>query len=255
MLTPSIVIGGLVALAPPPSPASPGTEAALPTQVAPAEPSAPAATAAGRDRPGQASGADPAPTSSGPSKRAGRRAKRRGGEASSRRGGRKPPWRWPLVGAHYGTGVMTSLLVLPGTYALAGFVGHQGKGLGPVVGSMLIGAFLPSPIIYTAQWAVARRLAARRHRFWPGLLVHQAGHLAVFAGAVLGGASFREFRDAAPVVLADALAVSALSSLTSEATRRPSSPEVPELSWERHARLWKPQGGLSVVVPVVKLRF
>lgn len=161
------------------------------------------------------------------------------------------------MGAHYGTGVMASLLVLPGSYALAGYVGHRGKGLAPVVGAMLIGAFLPSPIIYTTQWAVGRRLFPRRERFWPGLLVHQAGHLAVFAGSVLGGASFHEFRDAAPVVLTDALAVTGLASLTAEATRRPAQvmpPEIPELSWERYDRLWRPRGGLSVVVPIVKVR-
>jgi hypothetical protein len=230
MFTHTLLIGGLAALAPPSSPQAAGTAAAAPAQVAPAN-------------------AEP-----GNSRRrkVARRTKRRA-EASSPHGG-KPPWSWPVVGAHYGTGVLASLLVLPGSYALASYVGHQGKGLGPVVGSMLIGAFLPSPIIYTTQWAVTQRLAPRRHRFWPGLLVHQAGHLAVFAGAVLGGASFRDFRDAAPVVLADAFVVTALSSLTSEATRRPVPLEIPELSWERHTRLWRPQG-FTVVVPLVKLRF
>jgi hypothetical protein len=173
--------------------------------------------------------------------------------AAARRRDRKPPWSWRFVGAHYGTGVMTSLLVLPGSYALAGWVGHRGKGLGPVVGAMLIGAFLPSPLVYTAQWAVGRRLFGRRERVWPGLLVHQAGHLAVFTGAVLGGASFHDIRDAAPVVLADALVVTGLASLTAEATRRPLSAEAPELSWERHERLWRPPGW-SVIVPLVNVR-
>lgn len=174
--------------------------------------------------------------------------------AATHRRDRKPPWSWRFVGAHYGTGVITSLLVLPGSYALAGWVGHRGKGLGPVVGAMLIGAFLPSPLVYTAQWAVGRRLFGRRERFWPGLLVHQAGHLAVFTGAVLGGASFHDVRDAAPVVLADALVVTGLASLTAEATRRPvPAAEAPELSWERHERLWRPSGW-SVIVPLVHMR-
>jgi hypothetical protein len=175
--------------------------------------------------------------------------------AAPRRRDRKPPWSWRFVGAHYGTGALTSLLVLPGSYALAGFVGHRGKGLGPIVGAMLIGAFLPSPLIYTTQWAVGRRLFPRRERFWPGLLVHQAGHLAVFTGAVLGGASFHELRDVAPVVLADALAVTGLGSLTAEATRRPAPAvsEAPEMSWERQERLWRP-AGLRVVVPILNVR-
>jgi hypothetical protein len=173
---------------------------------------------------------------------------------SPRRRARKPAWSWRMVGAHYGTGVMASLLVLPGSYALAGWVGHRGKGLSPVVGAMLIGAFLPTPLIYTAQWAVGRRIAPRRHRYWPGLLVHQAGHLAVFAGAVLGGASFHQFRDAAPVVLADAFVVTALSTLTAEATRRPLPPDPTELSWQRYERLWKPVG-FGLTVPIAKVRF
>jgi hypothetical protein len=174
--------------------------------------------------------------------------------APPRRRARKPPWDWRFVGAHYGTGVVASLLVLPGSYALAGWVGHRGKGLSPVIGGMLIAAFLPTPLVYTAQWAVGRRLRPRRERFWPGLLIGQAGHLAVFAGAVLGGASFHELRDAAPVVLVDALVVTGLSSLTAEATRRPAPPDPTEVSWQRHERLWRPLG-LAVTVPVAKVRF
>lgn len=237
MLTPALVVGALAALSPPAggsAPASPAEAAASPATV---------------DAP--AIGPAPAPAQ-GPAKTAPAAARN---DDSPRRRGTKPPWSWRFVGVHYGTGVMASLLVLPGSYALAGWVGHRGKGLGPVVGAMLIGAFLPSPIVYTTQWAVGRRLFPRRERFWPGLLVHQAGHLAVFAGAVLGGASFREFRDAAPVVLTDALLVTGLSSLTAEATRRPQVRplEPPELSWERYDRLWRPHG-LSVVVPIVKVR-
>lgn len=225
MLTPALVVGVLAALSP-----SVGSTTASPV-VGPVPP------------PAQAHPAKAPP----PATRT---------AVSPRRRGSKPPWSWRFVGAHYGTGVMASLLVLPGSYALAGYVGHRGKGLGPVVGAMLIGAFLPSPIIYTTQWAVGRRLFPRRERFWPGLLVHQAGHLAVFAGSVLGGASFHEFRDAAPVVLTDALAVTGLASLTAEATRRPQvmPAEIPELSWERSDRLWRPHGGFSVVVPIVKVR-
>jgi hypothetical protein len=225
MLAHALVVGALAALSPPAGAATPGSAspAGLATAVTTGAPSTAVTTASSDDSP--------------------------------RRRHRKPPWSWRFVGAHYGTGVMASLLVLPGSYALAGWVGHRGKGLAPVVGAMLIGALLPSPIIYTTQWAVGRRLFPRRERFWPGLLVHQAGHLAVFAGSVLGGASFHEFRDAAPVVLTDALVVTGLSSLTAEATRRPHArpPETPELSWERQERLWKPRG-FAIVVPILKLR-
>lgn len=221
------LVGALAALSPPAGAATPGSASpARPTAAAPTPTVPPAASE---------------PTAPN--------------EDSPRRRDRKPPWSWRFVGAHYGTGVMASLLVLPGSYALAGWVGHRGKGLAPVVGAMLIGAFVPSPIIYTTQWAVGRRLFPRRERFWPGLLVQQAGHLAVFAGSVLGGASFHEFRDVAPVVLTDALVVTGLSSLTAEATRRPRPrpAELPELSWERDERLWRPRG-FTVVVPIVKVR-
>lgn len=157
------------------------------------------------------------------------------------------------MGAHYGTGVMTSLLVLPGSYALAGWVGHRGKGLGPVVGGLLIGAFLPPVATYTVQWAVGHRLFPRRERYWPGFLVHQLGHLGVFAGAILGGASFYELREVAPVVLTDALVVTGLGSLTAEATRRRTAPlDAGELSWQRHDRLWGP-ARLPFIVPIVKV--
>ncbi|MEX1364869.1 MAG: hypothetical protein AB1Z98_17205 [Nannocystaceae bacterium] len=168
---------------------------------------------------------------------------------------RKPPWSWRFVGAHYGTGVMASLLVLPGSYALAGWVGHRGKGLGPVIGGLLIGAFVPPVLSYTTQWAVGRAVAGKRERYWPGFLVQQVGHLGVFAGAILGGASFYEFRDVAPVVLVDAVVVTGLGSLTAEATRRPlsaSSPPEGELSWQRHQRLWgRPR--VEVIVPIVRI--
>lgn len=218
MITPALVFGAFAALtspAPGPSPAAVSASEPAPPALAPAAPN----------------------------------------NDSPRRRARKPPWSWRFVGAHYGTGAMASLLVLPGSYALAGWVGHRGKGLSPVVGAMLIGAFLPTPFIYTAQWAVGRRLFGKRERFWPGYLVHQVGHLAVFAGSVLGGASFHDFRDAAPVVLTDAFVVTALSTLTAEATRRPAAAADPtELSWQRQERLWKP-AGLGISVPVVKVRF
>lgn len=173
----------------------------------------------------------------------------------ARRARTKDPWDWRFVGAHYGTGVMASLLVLPGSYGLAGLVGHRGKGLGPVVGAMLIGAFLPPALVYTTQWAVGRRLRPRRDRYWPGFLVAQVGHLGVFSGAVLGGASFHDLRDAAPVVLTDALVVTGLSSLTAEATRRPSpSPApAPELGWQRHQRLFGVPR-MEIIVPVLEVR-
>lgn len=166
---------------------------------------------------------------------------------------RKPPWSWRFVGAHYGTGVMASLLVLPGSYALAGWVGHRGKGLGPVIGGLLIGAFAPPVLTYAAQWAVGRRFFGRRERIWPGFLVHQVGHLGVFAGAILGGADFRNFRQVAPVVLTDAFVVTGLGSLTAEATRRPApAPSTEELSWQRHERLWGPSRA-PFIVPLVKV--
>jgi len=231
MLTHALVVGALAALSPPAGADTQGSAAPMGPAPAPAAPPPAAEPTASRDR------------RAGPN------------DDSARRRDRKPPWSWRFVGAHYGTGVMASLLVLPGSYALAGFVGHRGKGLGPVVGALLIGAFLPSPIIYTTQWAVGRRLMPRRERYWPGFLVQQAGHLAVFAGSVLGGASFREFRDAAPVVLTDALVVTGLSSLTAEATRRPRPrpAELSELSWERQERLWRPRG-FTIVVPILKVR-
>lgn len=162
----------------------------------------------------------------------------------------RDPWDWRFVGAHYGTGVMASLLVLPGSYGLAGWVGHRGHGLGPVVGAMLLGAFLPPVLTYTTQWAVGRHLAPRRERYWPGFLVHQIGHLGVFAGAVLGGADFRVFADVAPVVLTDALVVTGLGTLTAEATRRPLPPPPPT-----GALLPSPWAAarLEVIVPVVEV--
>lgn len=189
----------------------------------------------------------------------------------------KPPWDWRFVGAHHGTGVMASLLVLPGSYALAGALGHRGKGLGPVVGAMLVGAFVPPVLVYTTQWAVGRRLAPRRERYWPGFLVSQVGHLAVFAGAVLGGASFHDLRDAAPVVLTDALLVTGLASLTAEATRRPAASGAPvpsgappggaagrhhfEAASAASAPFGASPGGaagrrhLGIMVPVMEVRF
>ena len=165
----------------------------------------------------------------------------------------KEPWSWRFVGAHYGTGVMASLLVLPGSYAAAGWIGHRGRGLGPVIGALLFGAFVPPALTYTAQWAVGRAIAPRRDRFWPGHLVNQLGHLAIFAGAVLGGADFRVFRDVAPVVLTDALVVTGLGTLTAEATRPPLTPmATPELSWQRHQRLWG-RSGMQIVVPVLEI--
>jgi hypothetical protein len=243
MLAPALLAGALVGLAPPPGGFTPTVTLPASTRADP--PATVPASADARRRSTEAP-----PRASAKTKRGAR------GKRAKRHAGRKPPWSWRFVGAHYGTGVMASLLVLPGTYALAGWVGHRGKGLSPVIGSMLIGALVPSPIIYTTQWAVGRRLYPRRERFWPGLLVHQAGHLAVFAGSVLGGASFREFRDAAPVVLTDALLVTGLASLTAEATRRPVArpAELPELSWERYERLWKPRAGLCVIVPFLKVR-
>lgn len=245
MLASVLLAGALVGLAPAPGEATPALTLPASTRVDP--PSAtPAASADARRQ------ATEAPTPAAGKARRGARGKR-----AQRERGRKPPWSWRFVGAHYGTGVMASLLVLPGTYALAGWVGHRGNGLAPVVGSMLIGAFVPSPIIYTTQWAVGRRLYPRRERLWPGLLVHQASHLAVFAGAVMGGASFREFRHAAPIVLADALGSTALASLTAEATRRPRPappPELAELPHQRYERLWKPRGGITIIVPILKVR-
>jgi hypothetical protein len=244
MLVPVLLAGALVGLAPPPGGFTPTVTLPASTPVDP-----PATAPASADTRRQST--DDPPSAAAKTRRGAR------GKRSQRQQGRRPPWSWRFVGAHYGTGVMASLLVLPGSYALAGWVGHRGNGLAPVVGSMLIGALVPSPVIYTTQWAVGRRLYPRRERLWPGLLVHQATHLAVFAGAVMGGASFREFRHAAPIVLADALGTTALASLTAEATRRhrPAPPPVlPELSWQRHDRLWKPRGGITIIVPIVKVR-
>lgn len=148
---------------------------------------------------------------------------------------------------------MASLFVLPGSYGLAGWIGHRGRGLGPVVGAMIIGAFLPPVLTYTTQWAVGRRLAPRRERYWPGYLVHQVAHLGVFVGAVLGGADFRVFADVAPVVLTDALVVTGLGTVTAEATRRPPPPPPPaDPSGSVAARPWIP-ARFEVIVPVVEV--
>ncbi len=173
---------------------------------------------------------------------------------------RKDAWSWRFFGVHYGTGVAVSLAVLPGTYALAGVIGQRGKGLGPVVGALLLAGFAPPLLTYTAQWAAGRSIARRRERVWPGLLVSQLGHLGVFAGAILGGADFRNWGHASAVVLSDALVVTGLGSLTAELTRRrpgsrrSSRSDEPELSFRRHERLWSPRR-LEIVVPLMEVEF
>lgn len=146
-----------------------------------------------------------------------------------------------FVLSHFSAGVFSTLLVQPTTYLLAARVGETGHGLGPVVGALLIGAFVPPILNYTVQWAVGREIAPGRERFWPGFLVRQAAHLGIFVGAVVGGADFGNLRHATAVVLAEAFVSSGLSTMTAELTRRP--------------RAATPTATAEVVVPVLEIKF
>ena len=156
------------------------------------------------------------------------------------------PPNWRFIGGHFGAGVGASLLILPATYWVADRVGHRGHGLSPVVGALLIGAFVPPVLVYTVQWGVGHAVAPKRDRYWPGFLVRQFSHLAVFATATLAGANLRHLPDAAAVVLADSLATSGLATMTAELTHRPQQPPALGTSLPR---------GFAFQVPIVRLRF
>lgn len=146
-----------------------------------------------------------------------------------------------FVVSHFSAGVFSTLIIQPTTYLLAARVGETGHGLGPVVGALLIGAFVPPILNYTVQWAVGREVAPKRDRFWPGFLVRQVAHLGIFVGAVVGGADFRDLRHATAIVLTEAFVNSGLATMTAELTRRPRTP--------------LPVATAEVVVPVLEVRF
>lgn len=146
-----------------------------------------------------------------------------------------------FVVSHFSAGVLSTLVVQPATYLLAARVGDGGHGLGPAVGALLIGAFMPPILNYTVQWAIGRKVAPGRDRFWPGFLVRQAAHLGIFVGAVVGGADFYNIGHATAVVLTEAFVNSGLSTMTAELTRRP--------------RSVTSAGPPSVVVPVLEVKF
>jgi hypothetical protein len=152
-----------------------------------------------------------------------------------------------FVAAHLSAGVVGTMLVQTATYALVANVGHTGKGLGPVAGALLIGAFMPPILEYTIQWAAGRSVAPGRDRFWPGFLVRQVLHLGIFVGAVAGGANFGDPRQSTAIAFSEALLNSGLATLTAELTRRP-PPLVPAPSAGKLAPL-------QIVVPILELKF
>jgi hypothetical protein len=151
------------------------------------------------------------------------------------------PFNGQFVLTHFSAGMFSTLLVQSATYVVVAKVGETGHGLAPVVGALLIGAFIPPILNYTVQWAFGRGIAPGRDRFWPGFLVRQVVHLGIFAGAVAGGADFRNLGQAAALVVGDAVVGSGLATLTAELTRRPrATPVTP---------------GTTVVVPVLEVKF
>jgi hypothetical protein len=126
-----------------------------------------------------------------------------------------------FVVTHFSVGVFSTIVVSPATYFIAAKIGETGQGLAPAIGALLIGAFVPPILNYTVQWAAGRQVARGRDRFWPGWLVRQAVHLGIFAGAVAGGADFRNLGHATGIVLGEALLGAGLATMTAELTRRP----------------------------------
>lgn len=147
-----------------------------------------------------------------------------------------------FVFSHFSAGVFSTILVQPATYFLAARVGESGHGLGPAIGALVLGAFLPPILNYTVQWAVGRKIAPGRDRFWPGFLVRQVTHLGIFVGAVVGGADFRNLGHATAIVLGEAFVSSGLATMTAELTRRPRSAATASATAE-------------VVVPVLEVKF
>jgi hypothetical protein len=146
-----------------------------------------------------------------------------------------------FVVSHFSAGVFSTIIIQPATYFLAARVGETGHGLGPAIGALVLGAFVPPILNYTVQWAVGRAIAPGRDRFWPGFLVNQISHVGIFVGAVVGGADCRNLGHATAVVLADAFVSSGLATMTAELTRRPRSAT--------------PMGAAEIVVPVLEIKF
>lgn len=146
-----------------------------------------------------------------------------------------------FVFSHFSAGVFSTILIQPATYWVATRVGETGHGLGPAVGALVLGAFLPPILNYTVQWAVGRSIAPGRDRFWPGFLVNQVSHLGIFIGAVVGGADFRNLGHATAIVLGEAFLNSGLATMTAELTRRP--------------RAATAATATTVIVPVLEFKF
>jgi hypothetical protein len=146
-----------------------------------------------------------------------------------------------FVFSHFSAGVFSTIIIQPATYFIAARVGDTGHGLGPAIGALVLGAFLPPILNYTVQWAVGRKIAPGRDRFWPGFLVRQVSHLGIFIGAVVGGADFRNLGHATAIVLGEAFLSSGLATMTAELTRRP--------------RSMTATGATELVVPVLEFKF
>lgn len=146
-----------------------------------------------------------------------------------------------FVFSHFSAGVFSTIIIQPATYFIATRVGETGHGLGPAIGALMLGAFLPPILNYTVQWAVGRSVAPGRDRFWPGFLVNQVSHLGIFIGAVVGGADFRNIGHATAIVLGEAFLNSGLATMTAELTRRP--------------RPTPATATTEVIVPVLEFKF
>ncbi|MDC0719123.1 hypothetical protein [Nannocystis bainbridge] len=146
-----------------------------------------------------------------------------------------------FVFSHFSAGVFSTIIIQPATYFVATRVGETGHGLGPAIGALMLGAFLPPILNYTVQWAVGRTIAPGRDRFWPGFLVNQISHLGIFIGAVVGGADFRNLGHATAIVLGEAFLNSGLATITAELTRRPRNPT--------------PTAANEMIVPVLEFKF
>jgi hypothetical protein len=147
-----------------------------------------------------------------------------------------------FVFSHFSAGVFSTIIIQPATYFIAARIGDTGHGLGPAIGALVLGAFMPPILNYTVQWAVGRKIAPGRDRFWPGFLVNQISHLGIFIGAVVGGADFRNLGHATAIVLGEAFLSSGLATMTAELTRRPRSATPLPASAE-------------IVVPVLEFKF
>ncbi len=159
--------------------------------------------------------------------------------AKPSRRARRGPTNRDFVITHFSAGVFGTLLIQPATYFVAAKVGDSGHGLGPAIGALLIGAFVPPVLNYTVQWAAGRRFD-RGDRFWPGFLVRQVAHLGFFVGAVLGGVDLRDPGQASALIVGEAIVNSGLATLTAEFTRRPRTPAAPNT---------------TVIVPVLEFKF